>query len=103
MRKKRLVKTTATNVDIELQFDKNGTLITPLFNFYLDLRLQCTKIHQFVKWTPREVFNGFVQSVGDARRSGDENPLSGVVAETIKLLRKSSYIYQIMRTHYNIQ
>ena len=32
----------------------------------------------------------------DARREGDENPLSGVVAETMKLLGNSSYGYQIM-------
>ena len=32
----------------------------------------------------------------DARREGDENSLSGVVAETMKLLGKSSYGYQIM-------
>ena len=59
----------------------NGTLITSLFRFYLDLGLQCTKIHRFVQYTPYEVFNSFVQSVVDARRAGDENPLSGVVAE----------------------
>ena len=66
----------------------NGTLITPLFNFYLDLGLQCTKIHRFVQYTPHKVFNSFVQSVVDARPAGDENPLSGVVAETMKLLGK---------------
>ena len=32
----------------------------------------------------------------DARREGDENPLSRVVAETMKLLGNSSYGYQIM-------
>ena len=32
----------------------------------------------------------------DARREGGENPLSGVVAETMKLLGNSSYGYQIM-------
>ena len=32
----------------------------------------------------------------DARREGDENPLSGVVAETIKFLGISSYGYKIM-------
>ena len=32
----------------------------------------------------------------DARRQGDENPLPGVVAETIKLLGNFSYGYQIM-------
>ena len=31
----------------------------------------------------------------NARREGDENPLSGVVAETTKLLGNSSYGYQI--------
>ena len=74
----------------------NGTLIPPLFIFYLDLGLQCTKIHRFVKYTRRKVFNNFVQSVVEARRAGDENPLFGVVAETMKLLGKSSYGYQKM-------
>ena len=31
----------------------NGTLITPLFNLYLDLGLQCTKVHRLVQYTPR--------------------------------------------------
>ena len=43
-----------------------------------------------------EMPNNFVQSVVDARREIDENPLSGVVAETMKLLGNSSYGYQIM-------
>ena len=69
----------------------NGTLITPVFNFYLDLGIHCTKIHRFVQYTQRKVFNSFVQSVVDARRAGDGNPLSGVVAKTMILLRNSSY------------
>ena len=73
-----------------------GTLITPNFNFNLDLGLHCTKIHRFVRYTPHKVFNSFVQSVVDARRAGNENPLSGVVAETMKLLGNSSYGHQIM-------
>ena len=75
---------------------ENGTVITPLFNFYLEFGLQCTKIYRFVQYTPRKCFNNFVQSVVDARREGDENPLSRVVAETMKLLGNSSYGYQIM-------
>ena len=75
---------------------ENGTVITPLFNFYMELGLQCTKIYQFVQYSPRNCFNNFVQSVVDARREGDENPLSGVVAETMKFLGNSSYGYQIM-------
>ena len=75
---------------------ENGTVITPLFNFYMELGLQCTKIYRFVQYSPRKCFNNFVQSVVDAYREGDENPLSGVVAETMKLLGNSSYGYQIM-------
>ena len=75
---------------------KNGTRITLLLLFYLQLGLVCTKIHRFVEYTPKKCFNSFVQSAVDARRQGDENPNSSVVAETMKLLANSSYGYQIM-------
>ena len=70
---------------------QNGTLITPLLLFFLQLGLVCTKIHHFVEYTPRKCFNSFAQSAVDARRQGDENPNSSVVAETKKLLANSSY------------
>ena len=75
---------------------ENGSIITSLFIFYMELGLQCTKIYRFVHYLPRKRFDKFVQSVVDARRERDENPLSGVVAETMKLLGNSSYGYQIM-------
>ena len=75
---------------------QNGTLITPLLLFYLQLGLVCTQIHRFVEYTPKKCFNSFVQSAVDARRHGNENPNSSVVAETMKLLANSSYGYQIM-------
>ena len=75
---------------------ENGTVITPLINFYLELGLQCTKIYRFVQYCPQKSFNNFVQSVVDARKEGDEKSLSGVVAETMKLSGNSSYGYQIM-------
>ena len=75
---------------------ENGSIITHLFNFYMELGLQYTKVYRFVQNLPRKCFNKFVQSVVDARSEGDENPLSGVVAETMKLLGNSSYGYQIM-------
>ena len=56
----------------------------------------CTKIHGFVEYTPISCFNSFVQSAVNARREGDKNPNSTVVAETMKLLANSSYGYQIM-------
>ena len=75
---------------------QNGTLITPLLLFYLQLGLVCTKIHRFIEYTPKKCFNSFVQSAVDARRKADENPNSSVVAETMKLLANSSYGNQIM-------
>ena len=75
---------------------KNGNVITPLLLYYLHLGLDCTKVHQFVQYTPKKCFSSFVQSAVNARRQGDENPNSSVVAETMKLLANSSYGYQIM-------
>ena len=81
----------------------NGTIITPLLLFYLKLGLVCKKIHRFVQYTPRKCFNNYVQSAVDALRQGEENPISGVVAETMKLLASSSYGYQIMdRSRYTV-
>ena len=73
----------------------NGTIITPLLLFYLKLGLVCEKILRFAQYTPRNCFNNFVQSAVDARREGDENSNSTVVAETMKPLANSSYGYQI--------
>ena len=73
-----------------------GTIITPLLNFCLDLGKECDRIDGFFQCTPIKCFNNFVQSAVDARRKGDENPHSSVVAETMKLLANSSNGYQIM-------
>ena len=74
----------------------NGTIITPLLSFYLQFGLICKKIHRFVQYTTRKCFDNLVQSAVDARRQGDENAISSVVAETMKLIANSSYGYQIM-------
>ena len=74
----------------------NGTIITLLLLFCLKLGLVCRKVHRFVQYTPRKCFNSLVQSAVDARRQGDKNPNSSVVAETMKLLVNSSCGYQIM-------
>ena len=81
---------------ISSYFLENGTLITPLLLFYLELGLVCKKIYRFVEYIPVKCFNNFVQSAVNARRERDENPNSSVVAETMKLLASSSYGYQIM-------
>ena len=74
----------------------NGTIITPLLLFCLKLGLVCKMVHLFLQYTPRKCFVNFVQSAVDARRQKDENPISSVVAETLKLLANSSFGYQIM-------
>ena len=45
---------------------------------------------------PVKCFNKFVQSAVNARREGDENPNSSVVAEKMKLIANSSHGYQNM-------
>ena len=49
-----------------------------------------------MEYIPVKCFNKFVSSAVNARREGDENPNSSVVAETMKLLANSCYGYQIM-------
>ena len=75
---------------------QNGTLITPLLLFYLQLGLVVIKRHRFVEYTPNKCFNSFVKSAVDARRKSDGNANSSVVAEPMKLPANSSYGYQIM-------
>ena len=75
---------------------ENGTLITHLLLFYLELGLVCKKIYRFVEYIPVKCFNKLVPSAVNASREGDENPNSSVVAETMKMLANSSYGYQIM-------
>ena len=80
---------------ISCYFLENGTLITPLLLFCLDLGLVGKKIYRFVEYIPVKCFKNFVQSAVNARRERDKNPNSSVVAETMKLLANSSYGYQI--------
>ena len=46
--------------------------------------------------TRQKLCQQFVQSFVGARRAGDENPESSVVAESMKLFGNRSYNYQIM-------
>ena len=74
----------------------NGTIITPPSNFYLDHGRESTQIHRFVQYTPLKCFISFVQSAVNAQRERDENPLSSVVAETMKPVANNSWWCQIM-------
>ena len=70
-----------------------GSIITLLFNFYMELGLQCIKVYGFVEYFPQKRFKNLVQSVVNARREGNENAFSGVVTEAMKLLGNSFYSY----------
>jgi hypothetical protein len=75
---------------------EKGLLITPLLQYYIKLGLKLQKIYQVVEYEGGYPFKEFVNNMVEARRKGDENPQSGVVAETMKLISNSSYGYQIM-------
>ena len=92
MRKKTFAKTLTTNVDNKLI---SGTLITPLINFYLDLVLLCRLLFDLYK-THCVIYSTFSISLFLILGAGDENPSSGVVTKTRKLLGNSSCGYQKM-------
>ena len=73
-----------------------GPIVTPLLLFYLEKRVILRDVFWFLQYTPCRCFQTFVQNVVDARRKGDQNKESTVVAETMKLIGNSSYGYQIM-------
>ena len=77
-------------------FLENRTIITALLLFYLDLGLVYKRNYRFVQYTPIKCFNSFAQSAVNARRDGDENPSSSVVAKTKRLLANSFHGYQII-------
>ena len=67
-------------------------LITPLLKYYLELGLQVTKIHYIVHFPDHKpCFQDFADKVSDARRRGDQDPESSVLASTFKLIGNSSY------------
>ena len=81
---------------ISSYFMENGTIITPLLLFYLDLGLACKKIYRSVQYTPMKCLNNFVQSAAIARREGDEKLNSCVLEKTMNLEANSCFGYQIM-------
>ena len=93
MRGRRNNVSTSENVDFKLYLTGQYAHHS---SFFVELDLVCTGIHSFVQHTPKQCFTGFVQSAVDAGRQRDENPISSVVSETMKLLANSSYGYQMM-------
>ena len=81
---------------ISSYFQKSGLFITPLLKYYMTHGLIVENVKQFIEYDQQRCFQPFVQSVVDARRNGDTNPNSAVLAETMKLIGNSAYGRQIM-------
>jgi hypothetical protein len=50
--------------------------------------LEITKIHQVIEYTPLACFKSFQERVTEARRKGDADPSTAIIADTMKLIGK---------------
>ena len=67
-------------------------LITPLIKYYLQLGLKVTKVHYVVHFPDHKpCFKEFADQVTNARREGDRNPDTALLADTYKLKGNSVY------------
>ena len=76
---------------ISSYFGKGILLATPLLQWYIEKGLEVTNIDQIVEYKPSRCFEGFANNVVMARREGDKNPDSSILADTFKLLGNSAY------------
>ena len=66
-------------------------LATPLLKWYLEKGLIVTKIHQLIEYKPLKCFEGFMNKVSHARRTGDRDVKYSLVAECMKLIGNSAF------------
>ena len=71
-------------------------LATPLLRWYLDHGMIVTKIYQVVEFQSLRCFRDFVQEVSNARRQGDMDPDTAIIANTMKVIGNSGYSSLIM-------
>ena len=71
-------------------------LATPLLQWYLKHGLVVTKIYQIIEFQKQRCFRNFVQDVSDARRQGDVDPDTAIIADTNEVIGNSSYGSLIM-------
>ena len=70
---------------------KGILLSTPMLRWYVLNGLRVTHIYQTIEYTPQACFKDFGEKVSKARRQGDLNPDSAIIADTMKLLGNSGY------------
>ena len=71
-------------------------LATPLLQRYLNHGLVVTKIYQVMEFQGKRCFQEFVREVRDARRQGDINPETAIIADRMKVIGNSGYGSLIM-------
>ena len=72
-------------------FAEKILLITPLLQWYIKQGLEVTNIYEVTEFIPRSCFDGFSDQVSEARREGDRDPSTKIIAETMKLFCNSGY------------
>ena len=75
---------------------RQNLLATPLLQWYLNHRLDVTKIYQVVEFQGKRCFQEFVREVSNAHRKGNINPATAIIAEMMKVISSSGYGLLIM-------
>ena len=71
-------------------------IATPLLRWYLNHGMVVTKVYQVVEFRSRRCFSEFVREVSDARRMGDNDPNTAIIADTMKVIGNLGYGSLIM-------
>jgi hypothetical protein len=71
-------------------------IATPLLKWYLEHGMVVTKIYQVVEYQQQRCFQDFVKEVSDARRRGDVDKNTTILADTMKVIGNSAYGSLIM-------
>ena len=58
-------------------------IATPPLKWYLEHGLQVSKIYQVIEYTPKACFKNFQNKVSEARRDGDRDPTTAIIADTM--------------------
>ena len=89
--KEHLIKDVPCRLLIGSYFGKKIALSTPLLKWYLEHGLVITNIYTVIEYIPNAAFNSFMTEVAQARLGGDRDKDKALIAETMKLIRNSSY------------
>ncbi len=72
-------------------------LASPLLRWYLTHGLVVTRIYKALEYVPKACFKPFTDQVSQARRNGDADADTAIIAETMKLLGNSAYGKHVLK------